>query len=76
MFKNDDWLNQHIEDVIDPDREIIDPHHHLWPSDAMGYNLDELLGDLGDGHNIVGTVFMECGAAYRKDGREHLKCVG
>lgn len=76
MFRNDDWLGQHVEEVIDPDRDIIDPHHHLWPSEAMGYNLDELLSDLASGHKVVGTVFMECGAAYRKEGPEHLKCVG
>ena len=26
------------------------------------------LADMGEGHNIVSTVFMECGAMYRADG--------
>ena len=28
------------------------------------------------GHNIRATVFMECGAMYRTDGPEALRCVG
>src|SRR6185295_4613951 len=40
------------------------------------YLLDELLKDLTSGHNIRATVYMECGAMYRADGPEALKCVG
>ena len=43
MFNNTPWLQQVQESVVDPDREIVDPHHHLWPQPSMGYNLDELL---------------------------------
>ncbi|MEM7275088.1 MAG: amidohydrolase family protein [Actinomycetota bacterium] len=74
---SDQWLAQHVEDVIDPDRPIIDPHHHLWPADgALPYGLTELHGDTEDGHRIQGTVFVECGAAYRTDGPDHLRPVG
>ena len=76
MFNNDDWLSQLEEEVIDPEREIVDPHHHLWPQPEMHYNLAEFLTDLGCGHRIVETVFMECGAAYTADGPEHLRPVG
>jgi L-fuconolactonase len=40
------------------------------------YLLDDLLADLKAGHNIRGTVYMECGAMYRADGPAPLKCVG
>ena len=40
------------------------------------YLLDELLADLKSGHNVRGTVYMECGAMYRADGPEALRCVG
>ena len=40
------------------------------------YLLDELLKDLKAGHNVRGTVYMECGAMYRADGPDALKCVG
>ena len=29
-----------------------------------------------DGHHVSQTVYMECGAAYHREGPEHLKCVG
>lgn len=72
-----DWLSLISEEIIDPDREIVDPHHHLWPRGAgLSYGLDELLADIDAGHRIVKTVFIECGAAYRTDGPDHLKPVG
>ena len=71
------WLAQVDEDVVDPDQRIIDPHHHLWPTGgALPYGLDELHGDTGDGHRVEATVFVECHAAYRSDGPEHLAAVG
>lgn len=76
MFNNNEWLAQHREEVIDPGREIVDPHHHLWPRPHLSYDLEELWSDTQDGHNVVQTVFMECGAAYRTGGPEHLRPVG
>ena len=38
-----------------------DPHHHFWDTPQRGrYLLPELLADIGGGHNIVSTVFLEC----------------
>lgn len=76
MFNNSDWLAQAREDVIDPEREIVDPHHHLWPRPHLSYDLEELWSDTQDGHNVVQTVFMECGSAYRKDGPDEMRSVG
>ncbi len=65
------------EEIIDPDRPIVDPHHHLWPEGgSLPYGLDALHYDTGAGHNIVATVFIECGAGYRPDGPEHLMPIG
>lgn len=73
----DEWLAQVVEDVIDPDREIVDPHHHLWPEGgALPYGIDALSADTGAGHRVVQTVFIECHAAYATDGPEHLREVG
>jgi predicted TIM-barrel fold metal-dependent hydrolase len=72
------WLNQVREEAIDPDRPIIDPHHHLWVArgDWGPYLLGQLWADTGGGHNIQKTVFIECRASYRADGPEHLRSVG
>ena len=72
-----EWLDLVIEDVVDPDRRIIDPHHHLWRhGEGMSYDLPDLLADTGDGHDIEATVFMECGSAYDVDAPPHLAPVG
>ena len=74
MFNNNEWLNQVTEAVIDPEREIVDPHHHLWPPGPLHYDLPELLGDTGGGHSVTQTVFIECGSSYSTDGPEHSLC--
>ena len=71
-----DWLDQVIEEVVDPEQPICDPHHHLWDHPDSRYLLDELLADIGDGHNVVSTVFVECTSMYRQDGDDVLKPVG
>jgi L-fuconolactonase len=71
------WLSQVCEDIIDPHRLIIDPHHHLWPSDwRKAYLLEDLWRDTGSGHRIEKTVFVECHASYLENGPEHLKPLG
>ena len=66
-----------MSEILDPGREIVDPHHHLWPNGRRApYTLAELYEDLRTGHNVVQTVFVECGASYRSDGPEHLRPVG
>ena len=63
--------------MVDPHRAIVDPHHHLWPSGTgMRYGIDELVADTTAGHNVVATVFVQCGAAHHPDGPEHLRPVG
>jgi len=71
-----EWLKQVQEDIVDPDRRIIDPHHHLWRRPGYDYLVENLREDTGSGHNVVKTVFIECRAQYRSDGPEHLRCLG
>jgi len=71
------WLDSVTEDIVDPDAPIIDPHHHLWPDGgSFAYGLDDLLADLGSGHHVIDTVFVQCGAAYRTTGPEPMQVVG
>jgi predicted TIM-barrel fold metal-dependent hydrolase len=78
--KNQAWLAQVVEEALEAERPICDPHHHLWDKRsarvAERYLLDELLDDLGGGHHVVSTVFIECGAMYKADGPEPLRPVG
>jgi len=73
----EDWLaGAAAEAVLEPDLEIVDTHHHFWDLPGHRYLLPELLADTGSGHNVVATVFIECGAMYRADGPKELRCVG
>ena len=80
----ENWINGVKEEIIDPDMEIIDPHHHLWhgPEDPPGvkesyrYLLEDLWSDTSSGHNIKKTVFIDCGQEYYEEGPERFKPVG
>ena len=75
---SEEWLASVIEDVVDPERPIIDPHHHLWKTPSMWgtYELADLWADTSSGHNVEKTVFVDCHSEYRTEGPSHLKPVG
>jgi L-fuconolactonase len=74
--------------IIDPHHHLWDlrpmlpmfpaPHHHFIAAlvDNAHYTFDQLHAHLASGHNIVGTVFMECGAFYNAAYGEALKPLG
>ena len=83
------WIDsEELEDVLDPDLPIIDPHHHLWDLRQSAtdphlsfeqkiYFCEDVMKDINEsGHNIQQTVFAQCGAFYRNDGPEATRCVG
>jgi predicted TIM-barrel fold metal-dependent hydrolase len=82
VYRNDAdlkaWLAMRPrETALEPDLPIIDPHHHFWDAPHRGtYLLPDLLADIGGGHTIVATVFLECQAMYRKQGPEEMAPVG
>jgi len=72
-----EWLDQVTEEIIEPDRRIIDPHHHLWYGKGVpDYLLEDLWSDTGSGHRVEKTVFVETDTCYRDTGPAHLACVG
>jgi predicted TIM-barrel fold metal-dependent hydrolase len=71
------WLaSQPDEPALEPGLPIIDTHHHLWDLPGSRYLIQEFTEEIGDGHNIVATVFVECHSMYRKDGPESMRPVG
>ncbi|HHZ85201.1 MAG TPA: amidohydrolase, partial [Gammaproteobacteria bacterium] len=78
------WLDQVEEEIIDPDLKIVDPHHHLWPAPSRTegvppenrYLLKDLWKDTDSGHNLVKTVFVECGQGFFETGPKAMKPVG
>ena len=58
----DAWLDQVREEVIEPQRSTIDPHHQLRKNRfERDYLLPELRSDRSSGHNIVKN--MRCSMA-------------
>ena len=74
--------------IIDPHHHLWDlrplvpsfpePRHDFIEAIAGAdyYTFDELFADTHSGHNVVGTVFMECGAFYDAGRDEAMKPVG
>jgi predicted TIM-barrel fold metal-dependent hydrolase len=73
---NEAWLARLHEAILEPELPIVDAHHHLWERATGRYLLDELRADLGSGHNVRATVFIQCGYGYRPDGPPELRPVG
>jgi L-fuconolactonase len=73
---NAEWLGKLQEEILEPGLPIVDPHHHLWDHPGSRYLLDELLADVNSGHNIVATVFIQCGSGYRTSGPEEMRPIG
>jgi len=72
-----DWLALRQEPILEPDLPIVDPHHHLVDRANTGrYLLPELLADIGSGHNVVATVYLEWLSMYRTEGPEAMRPVG
>ncbi len=71
------WLKQTLEEALEPELEIVDPHHHIWDMrELQGYNLfgmfkqqyymtDELVDDfICGGHRVTHSVFVTTHAFY------------
>src|SRR5215813_10259414 len=72
----EDWLKLHTEDIIDPARPIVDPHHHLWDRGGLRYLIEEMTDDIASGHNVIATVYVEARSMYRASGPEAFRPVG
>ena len=74
--------------IIDPHHHLWDlrpvlpafpePRHDFLETlaGAAHYTFDQLQADTHSGHNVIATVFMECGAFYDASRGEDLKVVG
>jgi predicted TIM-barrel fold metal-dependent hydrolase len=72
----EDWLSLTKEDIIDPDLLICDPHHHLWYGDSIEYSIDDFLEDIGGGHRVIKTVFVESRLMLKEDATPDMQPVG
>src|SRR6188474_1728499 len=76
LAEAEEWTRQRHEPALEPALAIVDPHHHVWDDQRGRYLTHELAADVGSGHNVIATVFVEAGVMYRADGPIELKPVG
>jgi len=74
--------------IIDPHHHLWDlrpmlpmfpePRHRFIETlvPVAHYTFDHILAEVSSGHNVIGTVFMECGAFYNGSYGENKKPVG
>jgi predicted TIM-barrel fold metal-dependent hydrolase len=74
--------------IIDPHHHLWDlrpviaavppPHHPFIETVALSpyYTFNEIQAEVTSGHNVVATVFMECGAFYRAGAGDAMKVLG
>lgn len=72
----EDWLALHHETIIDPQRPIVDAHHHLWERGGRRYLIQDIAADIATGHNVVATVYVEAHSMYRATGLQDYRPVG
>ncbi|MEL7463236.1 MAG: amidohydrolase family protein [Pseudomonadota bacterium] len=71
-----DWLALNDEAPLEPERRIIDPHHHLWERPDARYLFHDLHADVTFGHNVEATVYIQCRSMHRAEGPEEMRPVG
>ena len=57
----------YTEDAIEPEIPLCDAHHHFTDFPSHPYLLKDFMEDIGGGHNIRETVFIECKAYFDND---------
>ncbi|MCA0851151.1 amidohydrolase family protein [Salipiger thiooxidans] len=72
----EDWLALTQEDILAPGQPVFDCHHHLWDRPEGRYRSEELMDDMGAGHDVRASVYVQCRTGYRDDGPEVLRPVG
>lgn len=75
------WLEQVVEDALEPELPIVDAHHHVWENEPVPpfepYDASDLFADKrGSGHAVIGTIFVDSHTSYRKDGPPSVRVVG
>ena len=71
-----EWLALRCEEAVDPDRVIVDAHHHLWDRGGSTYLAPQLLEDMTGTHNVVKSVFVDCRSNYDPEREPHMQPVG
>jgi L-fuconolactonase len=77
MEIREQWLARVSEEILEPTRRIVDPHHHFFVPGGQfpAYDLSDLSADAAS-HRVEQTVYLQCWEGYRQEGPEELRPVG
>ncbi len=73
---NHAWLKRNQEAVLFPEQAILDAHHHLWDRPGQTYLCADFQRDVADGHDVRGSVYVQCRTGYRATGPVEMQPVG
>jgi L-fuconolactonase len=76
LAEREAWLNQEIEEALEPSLPICDPHHHLWYNSDNNYTAEDFLEDISGGHHVCQTVFVESRMMLKEDAPPEMQPVG
>jgi L-fuconolactonase len=69
------WLETAADTAARVEQGDANPFNHVR-REIPRYPFEELHEDLTCGHNVVATVYAECGSMYRADGADPMRVVG
>lgn len=72
----EDWLALAHEEILAPEQPILDAHHHLWDRPESRYVADDFMDDIGQGHDVRASLYVQCRTGYAADGPVELRPVG
>lgn len=72
----EDWLALAQEDILAPEQPIFDAHHHLWDRPEGRYRAAEFMADVGAGHDVRASLYVQCRTGYRTNWPEHMRPIG
>ena len=71
-----EWLSLRSEEPLEPNLQIVDSHHHLWDIPGWRYMLDDFLADIGSGHCVEASIYVQCYSMFRQGGDRKLRSLG
>jgi predicted TIM-barrel fold metal-dependent hydrolase len=54
----------------------VDSHHHLWDIPGWRYMLDDFFADIGSGHCVEASIYVQCYSMFRQGGDRNLRSLG
>jgi L-fuconolactonase len=76
-YPDENWLASDGEnDILEPDLQILDAHHHFWIRREHEYLLPQYINDIRSGHHVTSSVYVESSAMFNIDAPGPFQPIG